>query len=79
MVYFSYNICKASNVNSVATGPGSLKMRTHLDKICQTGLTKASVEKCWLTASIVTYKLGPVVGFGFSQLRVHSVIPYLRP
>jgi len=32
-----------------------------------------------LHASIVIYKLGLVVGSDITQLRVHSVIPYLLP
>jgi len=48
-------------------------MWTHFDKICQTGLVKTDAS--WLAALIVTYKLGLVVGLGFSQLRVHSMIP----
>jgi len=53
----------------------SPKMRTRLGKIFQIGLKLALVEKRWLAASIVTYKLGLVVGSGFPQLRVSSVIP----
>ena len=52
---------------------------TYFDKICQIGLKPAPIGKCWLEACIVTCKLCLAVGLGFSQLRVHSVIPCLPP
>jgi len=54
-------------------------VQTHLAKICQIGLKAVLVDKCWLAASVLTCKLGLAVAMGFFQLRVHSVIPYIRP
>ena len=60
-------------MSTLARSP--LKVRDHFDKICQIILNRALVEKCWLAASIVTFKLGLAVGF--IQLRLYSAIPCL--
>jgi len=51
---------------------------TYFEKIGQIGLQADLVEKRWLTAFIVTCKLGLAVGLSFFQLHVNSVIPCLR-
>jgi len=40
-------------------------------------LKPAVVEKRWFAVFLVTCAVGLAVGLGFSQLRVHSVIPCL--
>ena len=78
MAYISENIQKAPNLNLSPLGGAVLRCVTYFDKIGQIDLKLTLVEKCWLRASIVTCKPG-LVGLGFFHLRVHSVIPYLRP
>ena len=49
MVYFSFIICKVSNIYSAGTCAGSSKLRyeTHFDKLGQIGLKLTLVEKCF--------------------------------
>jgi len=72
-----YNKLQTLTLSPLARDP--LDARTNVDKIFQTGLKLALVDKCRFAAFVLTFTLGLAVGLGFFQLRVHSAIPYLHP